>query len=208
MSKDTIDSAFIISYVPLLRGKAGEIINLDAKTLPARIKDIYDNYIDTDIGSVKGCAWFMSEEDGDLGIAFAVKNAAEIHEHLVAWAEGVPQRWFDLCLYDTGNRYVIALMPNFARSVERFKEVNQIVNSIKVADDAKFELIFKPLTFISNPDPPNFYKIKDRLESRIQIGLVDPNKLKVGMKADDVFDLGRFTLYNDKYIEYLAGTMK
>ena len=116
-----IETAFVISYVPLLRGAAGDLINLKEKDAATKqIKDIYEKYIDTDVGSVKGCAWCMSTETGEIGIALAIKNAAEIHEHLVGWAEGVPQRWFDLCLYDDGNRYAITLIPNVERSIERF----------------------------------------------------------------------------------------
>jgi hypothetical protein len=206
---DKIETAFIISYVPLLRGQAGDLLSLNSKNAAQQIKDIYDNYIDTDVGTARGCAWCMSTDDDSVGLVFAIEKAAEIHDHLTQWAEGVPQRWFDLCLYDAGARYAIALMPNFERSVERFKEANRTVNNIEIAKDAKFQLIAKPILFISDPDPVTFYKIKGKIGKRIQVGLVDPSKIaNNAMKADDVLDLGSFKMNSDMYTEYLAEVMK
>jgi hypothetical protein len=93
--------------------------------------------------------------------------------------------------------------------VERFKEANRTVNNIEIAKDAKFQLIAKPILFISDPDPVTFYKIKGKIGKRIQVGLVDPSKIaNNAMKADDVLDLGSFKMNSDMYTEYLAEVMK
>lgn len=198
----------LISYVPLLRGKAGSYLDLSAQSGGNldKIKEIIGPAFDSAPDDVKGCAWQTS--DGSPQPLLVIDHMDEIINHLIEWGDGVPQRWFNLHLYEHNNRYAVALIPNLERSIERFISAMKIFNNIEVDRRSKFNLIFRPLMFTSAPHPKTYGTVKDKLPERIMLRAIDATNLThqphaFQVEQEKVRDIASFKVRHDSFNGYL-----
>jgi hypothetical protein len=122
----------VISYVPLLRGKAGATIPL------AHARETLGPMLETDAGHVEAVVW-ACDDDGSPWPILVLDRADEIFEHLVEWAEGSPAAWFKLAWTTRRDSYALALMPRVDKSVERYKLARRILSSEEVPPNASFQ---------------------------------------------------------------------
>ena len=115
----------IISYFPLLEGRAGDNFDQD------RIDEV-TNRLDklSPFSNAEGCLWGL-ENDSPHPI-FIMKRGDEIYEHLILWGEGKPEDWFELHIAHWESRYAIGLIPKLDLSVERFKDAQKLINNIEI----------------------------------------------------------------------------
>ena len=197
-------SLFIISYVPLLRGTAGEYIKLSAGKTEDQLRPLLDKVYKADAGKAHGCAWSLHNNGFDL--MFVIDNAKEVHDHLIEWAEGVPQRWFDLCIDEVEDQYCVALLPKWEMSFERYREAYHLTTGHKLSRNTKAILLAKPITFISDPRPATFNAIKDKISPRVVVGLVDKADITpAGIEDDKVYSLGSFKVHRNTKYDYFKG---
>lgn len=210
MAKETY---VIISYVPMLRGQAGDFIS--ASTTSDAVRDNLlkkvDEAIESDAGHIEGCIWGIS--GGEVHPILIMHQMNAVLDHLIEWSEGVPQEWFNLHIHEHADRYSIALLPKLEHSIERFRAAMMINRNIKVPRDTNFQLMFKPLMFISTKNPVNFNQAKGRLPKKPMVTFIDTDDFKPGddfSKIDDSIlrELGRFKINWDSFNGYLSSQME
>jgi hypothetical protein len=118
--------------------------------------------------TVRACLWTRSEFG--LTPVFAVERAREVLDHLIEWAEGDPSGWFRLQIVKTRHRYHVVLMPNLARSLERYRLARTITIRRRPARPDEYLFLFHPLTF-SAQDRGLMDQIE--LRERMHLGIVD-----------------------------------
>jgi hypothetical protein len=160
--------AVVISYVPLLTGEPGRVLSVgdeDFKRLMAEADRCPSGLADA-------CLW-MAEGSGVFPV-FVMPQAHADADHLLVWSENRPGDWFALCFAQRQGRYVAALFPNLAGSVERF-EAAHFASHGEPSMAAGYELLFRPIAFVSNPRHTFNLEIPDRCEKCGQeLRLLDP----------------------------------
>lgn len=97
---------------------------------------------------IVGCGWTLNEH-GNAEPVLLANNAKSVRDHLIAWSEGEPEKWFDLCIVSDENRYTVGLVPKIEKSVERHKIAYQLKTGYPLPIDTSFNVIFRSLQFIS-----------------------------------------------------------
>jgi hypothetical protein len=111
-------------------------------------------------------------DGGGVFPVFALPQAHAIADHLLAWAEDRPGDWFTLCYAERNSRYVAVLIPNLAGSVERF-EAAHLVRHGELSKAASYELLFRPIAFVSNTGH-TFGRVRKLLARSSMAGFVEP----------------------------------
>lgn len=141
------NKVILFSYVPLLYSPSEdltqEITANNAEAVLAFMNDLRD-------GNAIGCLW-ANHEEGPAPV-FLYPDAHDIADHLEAWTEDKPTSWFQTHLKVKDGRYLIILMPQVAKSVERWKINFQLIYGFPPPKDLKYEVCFKPLYFISGTE--------------------------------------------------------
>ena len=132
-----------------------------------RVRQFLSNTVS---GFAEACLWMM--RDGVPFPVLAYDRAAEIHAHLLEWAENDPPAWFTLHLAelpqdDDPPGYLVVLQPRIDRSVERFKRAfpADLLEGIAV------EVVFSPLYFLATGT--SYRDLRDRLAASSMLGLLD-----------------------------------
>jgi len=185
----------VISYIPLLTGRAGEILS------PEDFNE--DRFKDCHPGNVEACLWAqISEEEGVVPV-FVLDRAHEVADHLVEWAENDLDRWFALCFQERGDLYTALLMPNIDESIRRFKQAQMIINRSKPPEDAKYTAIFHPLKFTSQSEN-TFKKVRDRIRDRSNVGFLDITDIDkdnpLDINEEDIKSIGPFNVCWDSTV--------
>lgn len=197
-------SYIIISYVPLLTGKPGEIIDSDAMLkLADKMDDLAKN------GHVNGCFWAIDLDNPQL--VFAMDKGDEIAEHLRLWSDGNPEEWFNVCIAEYNGRYAVALLPDVKLSIERFKFAHETFNNSKFNSDDHFHVFFVPIIFTSQHQPMTYIMIKDHIKTHIGIHIIDMKNVDIdkpnSLDSSKIHSIGTFKIdYTN--VEYLKSNLK
>lgn len=169
MDTDSSPVYVVISYCPLLIGPTWPMHDLKSEDAEALAKAIDE----LPSGVAKGCLWVNNK--GDFAPVFLFENASAIYEHLMLWSENEPNKWFECVIKEKDGRYAIICFPRLQKSIERWKINFQLNTGFPTHPDAKYSLIFKPLTFISL-NPGVFGVVKNKLKKNLSIGFLDWTK--------------------------------
>jgi hypothetical protein len=191
--------AVVVSYVPLLKGEPGRVISVgdgEFKRLMAEA-----DRCPSDIA--QACLWMA--DNGGIFPVFVMPQAHAIAEHLVAWAEHRPGEWFALCFAQRQGRYVAALFPNLPGSVERF-EVAYFVYHGETSKATGYELLFRPIAFVSGPRH-TFGRVKKLIADPCYLGFLEPDEFDPAtpssLNLDRICRVGPFTVcWNEKPFSY------
>jgi hypothetical protein len=167
----------IVSYVPLL--------------WPDQMDDI-ENIMESNIGNVKGCAWY--QEDGEFKAVLLADKAEEIASHLKYWSESEPEKWFKFKWNQKGTEYRFILMPELEKTIERFKIKFQLDTGFPFPERNQFKLIFLPLSFSAKREHLTLN------QKRIHIKICDTKVMNDNSTPDiwDISDdLGTFEVVQD-----------
>lgn len=197
----------IISYIPLLRGQAGNLIDISAKGPSDDIKNRISEAMESMAGYIEGVAWSLS--DNKPAPTLIMHQMDEVLTHLIEWSEELPQMWFNFHIYEHNDKYTVALMPNFEQSVARFAVALKMFHNIEMDTKAPVHLLFKPLIFVSGPNPRTFNLIKKDLPSKMMVRCIDakdvPAEKPPGFEMDEkkIRELGQFKVRRDSFNGYL-----
>jgi hypothetical protein len=183
----------LLSYVPLLRGKAGTVHDLhrdkgDARALAALLDQAPS-------GRAAACLWMLDGQGSPMPV-LALEQAQAIAGHLIEWADNEPAKWFRVYLKERDGRYALALFPELQRSLERFRFAHLLEGGSPL-DSGRIQIITRPLHFVSGTGTA-YAVVRDRIGDSVHVGLVDLALLD----PDDPFrldpamirDLGAFTV--------------
>jgi hypothetical protein len=157
--------AVVFSYVPLLTGEPGRVLSVGDE----EFKRLMAEADRCPSGQADACLW-MAEGSGVFPV-FVMPQAHDIADHLLAWAEDRPGDWFALCFAQRQGRYVAALFPNLAGSVERF-ETAHFASHGEPSRAAIYELLFRPIAFVSGLRH-TFKKVKKLISSPSLVGFME-----------------------------------
>lgn len=198
----------IISYIPLLRGQAGDLIDISAKGQTEGIKNRIAKAMESQAGFIDGVAWSLVE--GKVPAPTLIMyQMNEVLDHLIEWAEELPQMWFNFHIYEHGDKYTVALMPNFEQSIARFAVALKMFHDIDMDPKAPVHMLFKPLTFVSGPNPKIFNMIKKDLPPKLMVRCIDvkdvPAEKPPGFTMDEkkIRELGQFKVRHDSFHGWL-----
>jgi hypothetical protein len=187
-------SLIVLSYVPLLRGVAGQLLDISSKNI--QTEELF-KYVDEIDSSAIGCLWTLY--DSNPNPVFIYENAHDIHKHLVEWSENEPLKWFQCFLRQRNDKYLIALIPDLKLSTERFKIAFQLRTGYPVPSDAKINVIFKPLHFVSGTGNTTFKRVT--VGHNIHIGFINEIDVDIehpeNMSEDKIRWIGPYKLSND-----------
>jgi hypothetical protein len=156
----------VISYVPLLAGEPGRVLSVGDE----EFKRLMAEADRCPSGLADACLWMA--EGGGVFPVFVLPQAHAIADHLLAWAEDRPGDWFALCYAERNSRYVAALFPNLAGSVERF-EAAHFASHGDVSKAASYELLFRPIAFVSSTGH-TFGRVRKLLAGSSMVGFMEP----------------------------------
>lgn len=162
----------LVSYVPLLRGLAGQLLAPDA----------VGPLLDTDAGHVDAIVWAL-DDAGRLSPIFAMARAEQVFEHLVEWSEGSPATWFRLLYDENDNEYAMALVPDVQRSLDRFHLAHSIATGAEASHE-EVKVIFQPLLF-RGPKSEVSRRALPLLGEQVTVGFVDVDALSDGLACLD-----------------------
>jgi len=160
--KDT--TVFVISYAPLLKAEKPFLEGEDS------VKKVLDQVSSVD-STVKGCVWSL-EEDGTPCANFVIPRGKEIAPHLVEWAEGKPEEKFKFSHLEKDGTYVLSLMPDVEKSIKRVQANHEAVYGKKIAKNMKYQVIFNPLTFLSNTKTA-YEAIREHLKDSAYVSIIE-----------------------------------
>lgn len=167
MSDDKF-TVVLFSYIPLVWGDPSANYLENPKALQGLVENA---------DATAKCAIWYGHNDKHC-IAFAVDQAADIKNHLMLWSEGKPNAWFDLIGHQKDGMYSIVLMPKLDKSVERWKLNYQLLNGFPAPKDAKFQLFFKPLNFVTGKPSKMAGNVKTFKDSKVSFGLIDTKNVQ------------------------------
>lgn len=178
---------FIFSYFPLLTGMPNSIFGENVKE---QVGEIMKNLEGLPDGSALGCIWAV-EDDRTVKVIFIMDQAAEIAAHLIAWAEGEPEKWFTFNTFEKDVGYSVALVPNLKKTSGRWKIAFQLRYGFPPpSGDEQF--LFQPLYFIAQSKTA-FIQASKFFNGKVRVGLLDPSKI----------DRNNLQLDNDK-VEWIG----
>ena len=160
-----------LSYWPLFfrEGMAG--VELDAKTITQYQKEMQHGQ---DNSHATGCAWM--QDNDTIHPALLFEQADAIHQHLLKWSENKPADWFTLDIITKDDTYALALMPQFEKTVKRFRLAYLIQNE-KILPRTNINIMFCPLTF-SSQGTSVINQVRHRIPPKCTIGFTTPEKFK------------------------------
>lgn len=167
-------SYVVVSYFPLLTGEAGRTIDL--KPDGDGLGPFLDALDALPTGGAECCLW-VRRDDG-LSPVFVMKRADDIHGHLVTWAEDDPPGWFSLVLMQKNGKYLMSLTPDVRKSIERFNLARQLTTGFPVPKDARHNLLFRTLHFVSG-SANLFDRIRSSLGDSMSVGLMDSSFMDI-----------------------------
>lgn len=158
----------VISYWPLINIDQPQIFN--DKPIE-RIQEFLENSVEVHID---GCMWLLDEDMNPVPVLI-MEQAVEVYEHLMRWCEQKPSEWFSVCIRPlSDNRYVVCLVPNINKSIERFRLSCFLLRGYVPTGDAKFTVLYHALQFISEGNTA-YMGLKDKITPTLSIGFVDTN---------------------------------
>jgi hypothetical protein len=160
---DVCSRLLLVSYVPLLRGTAGTLIEQDVTSALEHLLSKLPS------GEAHACLW--TESAGRFSPVLVMEQAEAIAQHLVEWAEGDPALWFRLAIGQHRGRYAVALLPDLSRSRNRF-ELARRVAGLPIPDDVEYCHVYRPLHFVSGR-AHTYKRISRHIPSRVTLGLLD-----------------------------------
>jgi hypothetical protein len=214
-SKKPADPAILlVSYVPLLRGKAGASYDLreDRKSVQAITAMVGK----APTGHAECCLWMLDDQNRP-GAVLALDQAAAIAQHLKEWAENQPEKWFKVYMKEKDGKYAVVLFPELRQSLSRFKFAYLLEGGDPITA-GQVQIIVSPLHFVSGAGTA-YSAIKDRIGKTISVGLVDPGMVDwqnpFSLDPAKITNLGEFEVGNnqsgwlDAYLDGLiAGATK
>lgn len=182
----------VIGYVPLLRpAKSDEMPIVEGKDCLSYLKKLGLDDINQAGNRAKFCAWGM--ENGEFLPVFGLERSKEIAEHLKWYSEGKPEEWFDLFIRRLGKKYGIVLMPRMSKMIERFK-ANYLHTKGEFLVDEEFNVLFRPLSFMSNDPSKTFDQVKISNKMRLHILEIEDFDVANGGFKSEPIDLGAFNV--------------
>lgn len=201
-------SAVVFSYVPLLTGIAPDSGNPvdDFKDTLEEIEKLPD-------GRVDACLWLF--KDNKPFPVFVIENMNDIIDHIEWWSEKKPLEWFDLKIRSCDDKYAIALIPRFIRSVERWNLSYQLRVGYPPPSDTNYKIIFRSINFVSG-GASTYNNIRDMIGPELQIGFVDTKNVNredpSQINESDIRILGSFPISQDPsfddYVESILDDSK
>ena len=162
-------SYVVISYVPLLVPTKDMSMPIDASDKAALEK--FSKMMEGSHNNVAdGLAWTINSEP-----VFIIKDALKIAKHIEVWTESDPANWFDLWWYEKDGRYSVTLMPRIQQSIDRFRARMKLHFGQKIDKDARFNVLFQPIQFVSDVVGPTttFHKVKDHVPELVKVGFME-----------------------------------
>ena len=159
--------AVVVSYVPLLAGEPGRVLSVRDE----EFKRLMGEADRCPSGLADACLWVA--DNGGVFPVFVMPQAHAIADHLVAWAENQPGKWFALCFAARQDRYVVTLFPRLAWSVERF-EAAHFIHHGDLSNAESYELLCRPLAFVSGPRH-TFGRVKKLIADPCCLGFLEPD---------------------------------
>jgi hypothetical protein len=92
--------------------------------------------------------------------------------HLVAWSANDPPQWFDLHVVNHEGGYAVVLIPDVARSIQRWK-ARQVAALGQAHAEATMFAVFRPLRFFNSAPSPLWPQIYTSLPDRMMLGFLD-----------------------------------
>ena len=189
---------FLVSYHPLLspeqaRMLAGSFVD----ATEAQLRQITKMLEKLPSGCAEACLWayFPLGEEGPGRSVFpvlAIERGREIAKHLVEWAEGQPEEWFELVFTKNErnpDQYALALVPSFEKSIARYKLARLIFAEEIAAKKEQFTLLFSPLRFGAYRTTMDIDKVVGLMEVPTHVGIID--RKHVRPDREPPFDLDK-----------------
>jgi hypothetical protein len=163
----------VISYFPLFYPSPeflGRIIGIEDQEEIKRIFDDCGEHI-----RVHGVLWanYPSEKDNcpkSIIPVMIIDRMVEVVDHLEYWSEFDPKSWFTLGLKSKSpNNYVISLMPNLGRSIERQE------SACDNFGDHEYIILFDTLKTVCHGN--TLPMVKNRIHQESFVGFVDINNI-------------------------------
>ena len=153
MSETTV---FVIGYIPLLYPNQlkfdrsqylpGQMVDTEKFLDSEQFPQLVDRCLEK--SRPAGVLWEITEGKKPH-LSIIVPNAKEVHEHLIFWCEGKPDRWFTLMHYQNQEQYAVAIVPCRKQMTRRYKMANDIAaeygQAKRLPPDAKFTIVCHPL---------------------------------------------------------------
>jgi hypothetical protein len=182
------------SYAPLGPGQASVVESLDPERLERIVRD------QERLPSGQAQAWFWLDFQGRPTPVFVLEHGREIAAHLSRWSEGCPSDWFKLHVAGVGPRFAIALAPDPAQVIERWRLAHLEQHGKLPAAGARFSVLSRPLFYVGQ-DRGAYEQVTSRLGMASFLGLLgsshfDPSRPEA-VEAGAVAFLGPFALGND-----------
>jgi len=199
------DRVMVLSYMPLLYGEAGE--DLIEKVQDPEFKEMFEDRVSP---SAAFCLWGQ-DDDGVVSIVLGYERAEEVAEHLIKWAEGLPNLWFNFHLEERPERYAICLFPNVQKGFERYRLAHYMTHGEVLPKDTECEFLCEPLFFISE-DTGMLQKVKELLGDEIKVNLINMDlvnpKDPLNFPEEKMVTLGKFLISeNNEHVNSYFDTL-
>lgn len=191
-------SVIVFSYWPLLWPEQSMIGRYMEMSNPAEQMQQLLEYLENSFpsGRMDACLWVKKEND--FCAVLATPQAAEIHEHFLAWTENKPEDWFTAYVDTRDDLYAFSLHPDLQKSVGRFKHTHLLVEEEFAKLDDKYTILYQPLSFQTKGSRifPMIWKQRLKDQETIPVCLIDIGDLNTEdpmSMPDEVFhELGVF----------------
>ena len=206
-AKQQAPAVLLVSYVPLLKGRAGITFALQQDTTALRA--ISEQIDRAPSGRVECCLWMLDDEK-EHGLVLVLDQAQAIADHLKEWSDSEPAKWFKLYLKEKDGKYALVLFPEVKQSLARFKFAHLLEGGDPI-ESGQVQVITRPLHFVSGAGTA-YSAIKGRIGKTMNLGLVDFQDLDLEKPFDlnpsKIIELGTFAVGHNNVMgmdSYLDG---
>lgn len=201
-------SAFVVSYVPLLTGRAGAGVSIDSMEVRDVVNDVLAEVEKLPDGRVAACIW-LSKDNSPYPV-LAIENMNQIVDHIEWWAEGKPLDWFELKLLNRDGKYAVVLVPRFEKSVERWNLAYQLRVGYPPPRNTDYKIIFRAIHFVSGTNT-TYDAVKDLIGNELKIGFIDLKNVNredpSQIDDSDIRILGSFPVSQNANLDEYIGSI-
>lgn len=194
------NTVLLFSYVPLLdQTQFSDVLSPNSEDLAdlhAAVAEIHN--------CADGCLWML--DDQTVMPVLIIPQAREIYEHLMWWSEDEPAEWFHLQIdRRADDEYVLAIVPNIERTVERWK-TRWLATHSELIEDSSWQYTIVSLPLICHGHGGTYESLKDRIGETCRVGLTDSAPLLENfapdqLADDDIFKFGPLRVIREKIPE-------
>lgn len=166
------EQIILFSYFPLITEKMIETGLKHSQSATVEVIDQITAALGTsqELACAHACFWLLVDDEPVPMLVLS--EAQRIYDDLMTWTENKPEAWFTIQFQEKYSAYALALFPDIQKSLKRH-ELAHLIQEEEFLQDPKYQVIFVPLQFTSEPGNTTYRRLRERITDSLKVYLYD-----------------------------------